>query len=64
MLRKYKFPKIDKLSIIGDFGYVYDHYSFDEFTQKFNVGVQNFSLKHSQIDIVGNKYQIDNKEFM
>lgn len=31
MFRKFISPHAGKLSIIGDFGFVYQHYSFQEF---------------------------------
>lgn len=59
MFRKYHFINLDKLSIIGDFGYVYESYSIDQFSQRFNVGLEKFSSQSTPIDIIGSHYQLN-----
>lgn len=58
MLRKSLSPHPGKLSIIGDLGYVYQHYSFDQFQQKYNVGLERVALHRPQLDALGSSYQL------
>lgn len=64
MLRKFVSPHSGKLSIIGDLGFVNEHYSFQEFTQKYKVGVEKIALHEPQIDTLGKNYQLNNPEFI
>ena len=64
MLRKSISPHAGKLSIIGDFGFVYQHYSFQEFTQKYNVGLERVALHEPQLDCLAKNYQLNNPAFI
>jgi hypothetical protein len=59
VLRKFHPPHSDKLSIIGDFGYVYENYSIDQLTDRFNIGVEKVSLQSTPIDSFANHYQLN-----
>lgn len=60
MLCQLIFSHSDKLSIIGDFGYVYENYSIEQFSERFNVGLQKISLQSTPIDTFANSYQLNN----
>lgn len=60
MLRKCFSSHSGKLSIIGDLGFVYQHYSFEDFSQKYNVGLERVTLHQPQLDTLGRNYQLNN----
>lgn len=58
------FNNSDKFSIIGDFGYVYENYNFDNFNKKFNVGFDKISTTKQELTSFGNIYQLNNQQFI
>lgn len=57
-------PDSDKLSILGDFGYVYENYAFDDFNKRYNVGLETVSNAESKIEAVSKLYQFKDGKFI